>query len=218
SVKLYTYWRSSASYRVRLGLSIKGLTYESIPVHLLRDGGEHLTESYTQINPQQQVPALDIGNGTILTQSLAILEYLDETYPEPPLLPKPPLERARVRALTQVIACDIHPINNLNVLGYLINDMGVNQENRVVWYRNWIENGFPAFEKLLTESSETGEFCHGDTPTLADILLVPQVYNARRFDVDLSDFLTIRRIEAACLALESFQAAVPEAQIDAHKT
>ena len=217
-MKLYTYWRSSAAYRVRIGLSIKGLPYDSAPVHLLRDGGEHLKESYTEVNPQQQVPSLELDDGTILTQSLAILEYLDETYPEPPLLPTEPVDRARVRALTQVIACDIHPINNLNVLGYLINDMKVPQDNRVVWYRHWIENGFPAFEKLLTRSDKTGKFCHGDTPTLADVLLVPQVYNARRFDVDLTDFPEIRRIEKNCLALESFQAAIPEAQIDAHKT
>lgn len=217
-MKLYTYWRSSASYRVRIGLAIKGLSYESVPVHLLRDGGEHLKESYTKINPQQQVPSLELDDGTVLTQSLAILEYLDETYPDPPLMPTTPVDRARVRALTQVIACDIHPINNLNVLSYLINDMNVDQENRVVWYRNWIEIGFPSFEKLLTSSSKTGKFCHGDTLTLADALLIPQIYNARRFDVDLSSFPTILRIEKACLELDSFQAAKPEAQVDAHKT
>lgn len=216
-MKLYTYWRSSASYRVRIGLSIKGLSYESIPVHLLRNGGEQLTQEYKEINRQQQVPSLDIGDGTVLIQSLAILEYLDEAYPESPLLPATPVERARVRALSQVIACDIHPINNLRVLSYLTNDMKVPQENRAVWYRNTIEQGFPALEELLSDSPDTGKFCHGDTPTLADVLLVPQVYNARRFEVDLTPFPTIRRIEAACLELESFQAATPENQVDANK-
>ncbi|MBH0058330.1 maleylacetoacetate isomerase [Pseudoalteromonas sp. SWXJZ94C] len=216
-MKLYTYWRSSAAYRVRIGLSLKGLPYKSVPVHLLRDGGEQLKQSYAKINPQRQVPSMELDDGTILIQSLAILEYLDETYPEPPLLPCEPVDRARVRALSQVIACDIHPVNNLNVLNYLINDMKVDPENKVIWYRNTIEKGFPALEKLLTCSTKTGKFCHGDTPTLADVLLVPQVYNARRFDVDLSPFPTICRIEAACLELDSFRAAIPEVQADAHK-
>ena len=217
-MKLYTYWRSSAAYRVRIGLALKGQSYESVPIHLLRDGGEQLKVSYAKINPQCQVPSLVLDDGTILTQSLAILEYLDETYPQSPLLPSMPVDRARVRALAQVIACDIHPINNLVVLNYLINDMKVEQENRAVWYRNTIERGFPALEALLAESPATGKFCHGDIPTLADVLLVPQVYNARRFNVDLSPFPTICRIEATCLELDSFRKALPEVQADAHKT
>lgn len=214
-LRLYTYWRSSAAYRVRIALGLKGLDYEPVPVHLVRNGGEHRAESYVAINPQARVPALE-HDGRVLTQSLAIIEYLDETWPEPPLLPRgDAAARARVRALAQLVACDIHPVNNLRVIQYLGRHLNVAEDARDAWYRHWIMDGFAALETLLAGSGETGRYCHGDMPTLADVCLVPQVYNARRYRCDLTPFPTIVRIDAACAELPAFAAARPEAQPDA---
>jgi maleylacetoacetate isomerase len=213
-LKLYGYWRSSAAYRVRIALELKGLTYESVPVHLVRDGGEQRKPSYRRINPQGRVPALE-HDGRVLTQSLAIIEYLDETWPEPALLPSTAAARARVRALAQLVACDIHPLNNLRVLQYLANELGRSEDARNDWYRHWIEDGFDALEALLAGSTETGRYCHGNEPGLADVLLVPQVYNARRYQCDLTPYQTITRIEQACNALAAFDRARPERQPDA---
>jgi maleylacetoacetate isomerase len=213
-LKLYGYWRSSAAYRVRIALELKGLTYESVPVHLVRDGGEQRKPSYRRINPQGRVPALE-HDGRVLTQSLAIIEYLDETWPEPALLPSTAAARARVRALAQLVACDIHPLNNLRVLQYLAKELGRSEDARNDWYRHWIEDGFDALEALLAGSTETGRYCHGNEPGLADVLLVPQVYNARRYQCDLTPYQTITRIEQACNALAAFDRARPERQPDA---
>ena len=214
-MQLYTYWRSSAAYRVRIALALKGLPYDSVPVHLVRGGGEQFADDYRALNPQQLVPTLVLDDGTALTQSLAIMEYLDEAHPEPPLLPAAAKERAHVRALAQAVACEVHPVNNLRVLSYLTGTLGVDEEAKTAWYGHWIERGFTAFEALLDSRDVTGPYCHGDTPTLADACLIPQVYNARRFAVDLAPYPTIRRIEEAFLKLDSFDAARPETQPDA---
>lgn len=213
-LRLYSYWRSSAAYRVRIGLNLKGLAYDTVPVHLALDGGQQHSEAYRDLNPQALVPTLCHGQRR-LTQSLAILEYLDEVWPEPALLPATARERQRVRALALLVACDIHPLNNLRVLQYFEREWGVPQPERDGWVRHWIEDGFRAVEALLADHPSTGDFCEGETPTLADCCLVPQVYNARRFGVDLAAYPTIRRIEAACLALPAFIAARPEHQPDA---
>ena len=212
-MKLYSYYRSSAAYRVRIALNLKQLPYETVGVHLLKNGGEQKQPAYSAKNPQKLVPALE-DKGQVFTQSLAIIEYLDEAYPAQTLLPAAATERARVRAMAQLIACDIHPLNNLRVLGYLQNQLGADETAKTEWYRHWIQEGFAALETLL-QSEQTGRFCHGDTPTLADCCLVPQVYNARRFQVDLSPYPTIVRIVAECEALPAFQAAAPENQLDA---
>jgi maleylacetoacetate isomerase len=212
-LKLYTYFRSSSSYRVRIALNLKGLPYESVPVHLLRDGGEQHTSSYAQLNPAELVPTLVDGD-LALSQSLAIMEYLDEAHPRPPLLPGNALDRARIRAMAQSIACEMHPLNNLRVLQYLQREHQLDEAAKAHWYRHWITLGFTALEAQLNHP-DTGTFCHGNTPTLADCCLVPQVFNARRFDTPLDAFPAIRRIEAACMALEPFQRAAPEAQADA---
>mgnify|MGYP005756040259 CR=1 FL=1 len=214
ALRLYGYWRSSAAYRVRIALNLKGLAYESVPVHLLRDGGEQHGDGYRQLNPQELVPVLLHGS-RVLRQSLAIIEYLDETWPDPPLLPATARDRARVRGIAQLIACDIHPLNNLRVLQFFEQTWHVPQPERELWVRRWIQEGFAALERLLQESPSTGEFCEGDTPTLADCCLVPQVYNAQRFGVDLEPYPSIRRIHAACEALPAFEAARPERQPDA---
>jgi maleylacetoacetate isomerase len=211
---LHSYWRSSAAYRVRIGLNLKGLHYEIAPVHLLRDGGEQRKADFVQVNPQKLVPVLQHGQRT-LRQSLAILEYIDEVWPAPALLPATARERQRVRALAQVVACDIHPLNNLRVLQYFEHEWNVPQPERDVWVRHWIIEGLDAFEAMLLDHPATGDFCEGSTPTIADCSLVPQLYNARRFGVDLSPYPTIRRIEAACLALPAFDDARPERQPDA---
>jgi maleylacetoacetate isomerase len=212
-LKLYTYFRSSSSYRVRIALNLKGLPYESVPVHLLRDGGEQHASSYAQLNPAELVPTLVDGD-LALSQSLAIMEYLDEAHPRPPLLPGSALDRARIRAMAQSIACEMHPLNNLRVLQYLQREHQLDEAAKAHWVRHWITLGFTALEAQLSHP-DTGTFCHGNTPTLADCCLVPQVFNARRFDTPLDTFPTIRRIEAACMALEPFQRAAPEAQADA---
>lgn len=211
---LYTYWRSSAAYRVRIALNIKGVEYDSRSVHLVRDGGEQHRPAYRQINPQGLVPAL-VHEGRIYSQSLAIIEYLEERYPEPSLLPRDPGDRARVRGLAQMVACDIHPLNNSRVQKYLVGELGLGDEQKLAWYRHWITLGFGAIEARLDQDGYTGRFCHGDTAGLADLCLVPQVYNAERFGCDVSVFPTITRINAACLELDAFLRATPESQPDA---
>ena len=212
-LKLYTYFRSSAAYRVRIALNLKGLPYESVPVHLLRDGGEQHSDDYARLNPAELVPTLVDGEHA-LGQSLAIIEYLDEVHPSPPLLPGNALARARIRALAQSIACDMHPLNNLRVLQYLSREHQLDEAAKAMWVRHWITLGFTALEAQLQHAS-TGLFCHGDAPTLADCCLVPQMFNARRFATPLEGFPTLCRIEAACLALDAFQRAAPEVQADA---
>ena len=213
-LKLYSYWRSSAAYRVRIGLNLKGLVYETVPVHLVRDGGQQHSAEYIAKNPQQLVPTLQHVE-RVIRQSLAILEYLDEAWPSPRLLPMTARDRARVRALAQMVACDIHPLNNLRVLQYFEHTWNVPQAERDDWIKHWIVEGFTAMEALLVEDAATGPYCHGQTPGLADCCLVPQVFNARRFGVDITAFPTILRIEEACLALPAFDRARPENQPDA---
>lgn len=214
TLRLFSYWRSSAAYRVRIGLNLKGLGYEQMPVHLIRDGGEQHGEAYAAANPQKLVPMLQHGE-RMVRQSLAILEYVDEVWAEPALMPATARGRARVRALAQLVACDIHPLNNLRVLQYFEREWHVPQPERDVWVRHWIAEGFAALESLLANDPATGEFCEGDSPTIADCCLVPQAYNARRFSLDMAPYPTIRRIEAACLELPAFDAARPERQPDA---
>lgn len=213
-IRLYSYWRSSAAYRVRIALALKGLAYETSAVHLVRDGGEQLKPEYRARNPQGRVPLLE-HDGVIISQSLAIVEYLEEKFPDAPLLPVGAQGRARVRSLAQLVACDIHPLNNLGVLKYLKGHFAVDEAGIQDWYRHWIVQGFAAFEQRLRNESDTGRFCHGEHPTLADLCLVPQVYNARRYDVDMTAFPGIVDIDAACTALPAFQKAAPENQPDA---
>ncbi|MGH8372152.1 MAG: maleylacetoacetate isomerase [Gammaproteobacteria bacterium] len=212
-MELYTYFRSSAAYRVRIALNLKGVQADYRYVHLVKDGGQHHQPEYLKMNPQGLVPAL-VDDGHVLTQSLAIIEYLDETHPNPPLLPKDAIGRARVRALAQIVACDIHPVDNQRILKYLEKEFGVDEIGRKKWYRHWVIEGFTALEKLLAGSSATGKFCHGDQPTLADLCLVPQVFNARRFEVDMKPFPVITRIDAESLKLNAFSEAAPEKQRD----
>lgn len=213
-LKLYSYWRSSAAYRVRIALGLKGLGFEGLPVHLTRAGGEQHSASYRALNPQALVPSL-IDGDTVLTQSLAIIEYLEELHPEPALLPKGAAARARVRALAMAIACDIHPLNNLRVLQYLAEALGADERARGQWYRHWLAVGLAPLETSLAAAPETGRYCHGDQPGLADVCLVPQLYNARRYELDLTCYPTLTRIETACLELPAFAAAHPERQVDA---
>ena len=213
-MKLYTYFRSSAAYRVRIALNLKGLPYDVVPVHLVRSGGEQRFPDYLALNPAGLVPTLD-DDGVVLTQSLAIIEYLDERHPDPTLLPGDAIERARIRALSQMIACDIHPINNLRVLRYLKHEFAVSDAQKDDWYRHWVEVGLEAVEAMLADDPRTGTFCHGDTPTLADCCLVPQVFNARRVNCDIAALTTVLRITEQCEALDAFQRAAPAAQPDA---
>lgn len=213
-MKLYTYFRSSAAYRVRIALNLKGLDYEAVPVHLLREGGQHLMDNYLTINPSGLVPALQDDRMT-LTQSMAIIEYLDELHPMVPLLPRDAVGRARVRELAQIIACDIHPVNNLRVLRYLVKQLGLSEEAKTDWYRHWVIEGLRSVEAHLARNLGTGRFCHGDTPTIADCFLVPQVFNAQRFDIDVDAYPTIARINALCVDLPAFKAAHPSQQPDA---
>ena len=213
-MKLYTFFRSSASYRVRIALNLKGLTYEQIPIHLRRAGGEQFAVSYKAINPQGLVPTLDDG-GQILTQSLAVIEYLEERYPKPPLLPTDSADRARVRSMALIIACEIHPIQNLRVLVHLKNNLRQSEDDLNRWARHWIDLGLSALEQMTTSTPKRGKFCFGDTPTLADICLVPQLANARRFGCDLSAYPTLLQVETACNALPAFANAAPEKQPDA---
>lgn len=214
ALQLHTYFRSSAAYRVRIALNLKGLDYAAIPVHLLRSGGEQHRAEFAELNPARLVPVLTDGTVTV-TQSLAIIEYLEDTRPAPPLLPHDVGGRARVRALALAIACDIHPLNNLRVQRYLSSEFGLDDAQRDVWSRHWIATGFEALERLLARSADTGRYCHGDAPSLADCCLVPQVANAHRVHCPLDPYPTIRRIDEACRQLPAFQRAAPAAQPDA---
>lgn len=213
-MKLYTYFRSSAAYRVRIALNLKGLQYEAIPVHLLRGGGEQLQETYRSINPSGLVPAFQ-DDFITLTQSMAILEYLEDAYPQTPIMPKDATERAHVRELAQIIACDIHPVNNLRVLRYLVNELGVSEEKKAEWYRHWLVGGLEVLEKHLARDPSAGPLCHGHTPTIADCCLVPQVFNAQRHGIDVSIYPNIARINAQCIEIPAFVAAHPSNQPDA---
>ncbi len=208
-MKLYTYFRSSAAYRVRIALNLKKLPYEAIPIHLTRDGGQHKSAEYRAINPQMRVPALQLDSGDIILQSLAIVEYLEETVPVPPLLPKDALTRAQVRAVSQIVASDIHPLNNLVALNYL-KKLGHDQAAVDAWYASWVKAGFEAVEALL----KPGPYAFGAEPGMADLSLVPQIFNARRFKVSLDPFPKIASVDAACAKLEAFEAARPENQPD----
>lgn len=213
-MKLYTYFRSSAAYRVRIALRLKGLDFESIPVHLVRDGGEQHRPAFLAVNPAGLVPALDTGDA-VLTQSLAIIEYLDEITPDPPLLPRDPLGRARVRALAQTVASEIHPINNLRVLRYLTTTLGISEEQKNAWYRHWVETGLAALEAMVRGHPDTGRFLHRDTPGLADCALVPQIFNAQRFNCRLDHVPTLMQVAAHCAELAAFRDAEPARQPDA---
>ncbi len=213
-LKLYSYFRSSASFRVRIALELKGLSYDYVPVHLLKEGGQQLKPEFRAVNPDGLVPALVDGEH-VLQQSLAIVEYLDEVHPEPRLLPGTALDRAYVRGLSQEIACEIHPLNNLRVLKYLKHTVGVTDEVKDAWYRHWIELGFASLQANLERSGKAGRFCFGDTPTLADLCLVPQVFNAQRFNIDVARYPAIAKIYEACMALPAFQKAEPKSQPDA---
>lgn len=215
-IKLHSYWRSSASYRVRIALNLKALRYEYVPVSLIEGGGQHRSNQFHRLNPQELVPVL-IDGERVVRQSLAIIEYLEETYHESGhrLMPPTARERARVRALAHLVASDIAPINNLRVLEHLSTQYFLTAAQREQWVRHWIEEGFRPLEEMLSNNPATGAFCEGDEPTLADCCLVPQVYNARRYGVDLAAFPTIVRIDAHCLALPEFASAQPEKQPDA---
>ncbi len=213
-MRLHNFFRSSASWRVRIALNLKGLGYEYRSVHLRRNGGEQFTSDFRAMNPGSLVPVLD-DDGLLLTQSLAIIEYLDETHPDPPLLPNSAADRARVRALSLSIACDLHPLNNLRVLKYLTETLGCSDAAKNEWYRHWVALGLHALEAQLAASSETGSFCHGDTPTMADCCLVPQLFQARRFECDLSGYPTLLHIEKNCNDLSAFRAAAADQQPDA---
>ncbi len=207
---LYGYALSSASYRVRIALKLKGLEVATVAVHLRQ--GEQRQPEFLKLNSQGFVPALRLDDGQVLTQSIAIIEYLEEMYPRPPLLPAPPAARARVRALCQLIACDVHPLNNLRVLKYLEAQFGLDEGARNAWYQHWIQAGFDALEQSLMRDASTGRFCYGETPGMADVLLVPQVFNARRFAVDLAAYPRIAQIDAACREIPAFADAAPERQ------
>jgi maleylacetoacetate isomerase len=211
-MQLYTYYRSSSSYRLRIALNLKGVAYEPRFIHLRN--GDQFGDDYAKLNPQQQVPTLVLDDGTALVQSPAIIEWLEEAYPDPPLLPKDALGRYRVRALAAVVGTDIHPIDNLRVLKYVGQDLGASPEQVEAWFNNWIVLGFNGLEKMLADSPDTGTFCHGDSPTIADTYLVPQVFNAGRYKLSLDPYPTIKRIYAACQELEAFQKAAPKAQPD----
>ena len=213
-MKLYSYFRSSAAYRVRIALNLKGLAYEYAPIHLLRDGGEQLKPDYRGLNPDGIVPTFIEGDN-VLTQSLAIIEYMVETHPEPPLLPGRPLDRAFVRSVALQIACEIHPVDNLRVLKYLKHTLKVGDEAKDAWYRHWLESGFESLEKRLANDARVGKLCFGDTPTLADLCLVPQVFNAQRFNLDMSRYPTIERIANHAGQIDAFARAAPGQQPDA---
>lgn len=211
-MKLYTYFRSSAAFRVRIALNLKNLAYEPQFVNLVR--GEHRRLEYSALNPQALVPAL-VHDGSLLTQSLAIIEYLEEMHPSPPLLPNDPLGRARVRSLALLVACEIHPLNNLRALQYLVHELGHSEDDKNKWYKHWIHDGMAKLEADLTRGDGTGRFCHGDAPTLADCCLVPQVFNAQRYNCDLAHAPTVLRVFGECMRLDAFQRAQPSRQPDA---
>lgn len=214
-IRLYGYWRSSAAYRVRIALNLKGIEYEYVPVNLLRDGGEHRREEYRQLNPQQLVPTLVDGD-VVLSQSVAIIEYLDEIFQARPLLPRDSLKRARVRQAALSIACDIHPLNNSGVLSYLKNELHADGKKIQQWYQHWILKNFPALEDWAQANRAEGKLFAGNEPGLADICLIPQVYNARRFKVFLDNFPNLLEIDRHCNELKAFKQAAPEAQADAN--
>lgn len=211
-MQLYSYFRSSASYRVRIALALKGLAYDYVPIHLVRN--EQLKPPFSDIAANKLVPAL-VEDQHVLTQSMAIIEYLEETHPEPPLLPGDALARARIRSLAQDIACEIHPINNLRVLRFLVHEMKLSEDDKNRWYRHWVESGLEVVERRLAADSATGTFCHGDTPTLADCVLVPQIHNAQRMDCGLDHVPTVMRVFAACMQHPAFATTQPSACPDA---
>ncbi|MBC5768625.1 maleylacetoacetate isomerase [Ramlibacter albus] len=210
-MKLYNYFRSSASFRVRIALQIKGLPFEYLPVHLVK--GEHKQEKYAAISASTLVPTLETDGGELLGQSMAIMEYLDETHPEPPLLPRDALGRARVRALSQLIACEIHPLNNLRVLKYLTHQLKVSEEAKADWYRHWVRNGLELYEKELARLPK-GTYSYGDTPTMADCCLVPQIFNGRRFNTDYTGLDRTMAVFEACMKHPAFDKAQPVNQPD----
>ena len=211
-MKLHTYFRSSAAFRVRIALNLKGLSYETAFVHLAK--GEHRAAAYGAVNPQALLPTLEDA-GSQLTQSLAIIEYLEETRPQPPLLPKDPIARARVRSLALFVACEIHPVNNLRILQYLKRTLGQNEDQVNAWYRHWIADGLAKFEADLSREKSVGKFCHGEAPTIADCCLVPQIFNAQRYKCDTSAYPATMRIFAECMKIEAFDRAQPSKQPDA---
>ena len=211
-MQLYNYFRSSASYRVRIALALKGLAYDYMPVHLTKN--EQFKESYAAVSASRLVPLLKDGDA-LLTQSLAIIEYLDETHPKPALLPSDALGRARVRALAYDIACEIHPLNNLRVLRYLVNDLKLSEDDKNRWYRHWVETGLETLERQLVNDSRTGRFCHGEAPMLADVTLVPQIFNAQRLNCRLEHVPTVMRVFEACMKLDAFEQTRPEKCPDA---
>jgi maleylacetoacetate isomerase/maleylpyruvate isomerase len=213
-VKLYTFFRSSAAFRVRIALNLKGLAYEPQLVSLPK--GDHRKPEYARVNPQALVPTLELDDGTRLTQSLAMIEFLDEKYPQPPLVPKDALGRARVRSIALLIACEIHPLNNLRALNYLRKNLGLGEEQVNAWYRHWIADGLAKLEAELTQTPGTSRFCHGDTPTMADCCLVPQIFNAKRYKCDLAPYPTAMRVFEQCMQLEAFDRAQPSKQADAN--
>jgi maleylacetoacetate isomerase len=208
--RLYTYFRSGSSHRVRIALALKGIPHEAIPVHLLRDGGEHRRPEYRAINPQARLPSLVLHDGDVLIQSPAILEYLEEVAPEPPLLPADPVQRAKVRGVAALIGCDIHPLNNIAVLGTLRQEFGASEDAVKAWIARWITDGFNTVEALIGDHG----YCFGDMPTMADVYLIPQVFSARRFAVSLEAFPRIRRVDATARAHPAFVSAAPENQPD----
>lgn len=213
-LKLFNFFRSSSSYRVRIAMNLKGLSYEYEPIHLRRSGGEQFTPEFLDMNPHALVPVLQDGQRR-LTQSLAILEYLEELHPTPALLPKDPFSRAQVRAVALSIACEVHPLNNLRVLGYLSQELHVSEQAKSTWYKHWVNLGFEALEAQLARTRDLGPYCHGKTPTIADCCLVPQVFNAVRFGCEMSRFPTLMAIVEHCNALPAFHDAAPERQPDA---
>lgn len=211
---LYGYFRSTAAYRVRIALNLKGVEYDNTSVHLTRDGGEHRQSTYRDLNPQMLVPTY-VEDDLVISQSMAILEYLEERYPHTPLLPDEPARRARARQAAFAIACDIHPLNNLRVLNYLVENMGADDAGKLGWYHHWILENFPALERWATVDADKGPYFLGDTLSVADVCLVPQVFNARRFDVPLDDFPRLVAIDRECRQLTAFRHAAPENQPDA---
>jgi len=211
-MKLYSYFRSSAAYRLRIALALKGIAYEAEYIHLRHK--DHLSADYLAVNPQGLVPSLVDDDGTVVSQSLAMVEYLEETRPQPPLLPDDAAGRARVRALASAVACEIHPVNNLRVLLYLTKEIGVDEDAKNTWYRHWVDEGLKGLEGMLAGHEKTGTFCHGDQPTMADAFLVPQIFNAERFGCDVDKFPTVRRINDAMLALPDLAGTAPDDQPD----
>lgn len=214
-LKLYSYWRSSTSYKVRIALNLKGLDYKITPVHLVKDGGEQHKSAYNAMNPMSAVPTLVDGD-FVLTQSNAILEYLEEEYPTPALLPKDIPARAYIRQIMNIVSCDIHPLNNLRVLQHLKNDFKVSDKDKNAWYHKWIHKGFKALNELISKSEFYGGiYSYQNMPSFAEATLIPQIYNARRFDVNLKDYPVLTKIEESCLALDAFKNAHPDGQPDA---